>query len=171
MKNWISKQITPLFGGLWANRDFRRLWTSLTITHFGGQITFLSLPLTAAIMLNASPFEMGVLTALEALPFALFGLFVGVLVDRSRKLPLIIIADVGRGLALLAVPIAAWTGALSMTVLYIVGFLVGSGGMLGWAAYQVFMTERVGRENLVEASAKIALTRNDAAMLQSAMMT
>ena len=52
------------FTGLWLNSDFRKLWGSLTIVHFGGQITFLALPLTAAIALNASPFEVGVLTAL-----------------------------------------------------------------------------------------------------------
>ena len=40
------------FDGLWSNRDFRRLWVSLTITHFGGQITFLALPLTAALLLE-----------------------------------------------------------------------------------------------------------------------
>ena len=145
-------------GTLWRERDFRTLWLSLTITHFGGQITFLALPITAAIMLQATPLQMGILTAFEALPYTLFGLFTGVLVDRSYKLPLIIIADVLRGLALLAVPIAAWFGVLSMPILYIVGFLVGIGGIVGWAAYQVFMAERVGRENLVEANARIALS-------------
>jgi hypothetical protein len=42
------------FTGLWLNPDFRKLWGSLTIVHFGGQITFLALPLTAAIALDAS---------------------------------------------------------------------------------------------------------------------
>ncbi|MCL4689070.1 MAG: MFS transporter [Burkholderiales bacterium] len=144
--------------GLWRNPDFVKLWGSLTITHFGGQVTFLALPLTAAIMLNASPFEVGVLTALEALPYPLFGLFAGVLVDRARKLPVIIWADIGRGLALLAVPVCAWLGVLSMPVLYVVGFLVGLGSVVGWPAYQVFMTERVGRDHLVEANAKIGVS-------------
>ncbi|MGH8673864.1 MAG: MFS transporter [Burkholderiales bacterium] len=153
------------FDGLWSNRDFRRLWISLTITHFGGQITFLALPLTAALLLAATPFEMGVLTALESLPFALSGLFVGVLVDRSRKLPLIIGSNIGRGLVLLAVPVAAWAGLLSMPVLYAVGFLVGAGGMVGWSAYQVFMTERVGRENLVAANSKLALSDSSAQLV------
>ena len=89
--------------GLWLNRDFRKLWGLLTIVHFGGQVTFLALPLTAALVLNASPFQVGVLTALEALPYPIFGLFAGVLVDRARKLPVIIACDVGRGLALLAI--------------------------------------------------------------------
>ena len=145
------------FTGLWLNSDFRKLWGSLTIVHFGGQITFLALPLTAAIALNATPFEVGVLTALEALPYPLFGLFAGVLVDRTRKLPVIIACDVGRGLALLAIPVCAWFGMLSMELLYVVGFLIGLLTVIGWPAYQVFMTERVGRENLVEANAKIGV--------------
>ena len=53
---------------------------------------------TAALLLDASPFEVGVLTALEALPFTLFGLFAGVYIDRTRKLPVIIGADAYRPL-------------------------------------------------------------------------
>ncbi len=151
--------------GLWRNPDFVKLWGSLTITHLGGQITFLALPLTAALVLNASPFEVGVLTALEALPFTLFGLFAGVLVDRARKLPVIILCDVGRGAALLAIPFCMWMDVLSMTVLYVVGFLIGALSVIGWPAYQVFMTERVGRENLVEANAKIGISDSAAQLV------
>ena len=151
--------------GLWLNSDFRKLWGSLTIVHFGGQITFLALPLTAAIVLNASPFEVGILTALEALPYPLFGLFAGVMVDRMKKLPLIVACDVGRGLALLAIPVTAWLGVLSMNILYIVGFVMGMLTVTGWPAYQVFMTERVGRENLVEANAKIGISDSAAQLM------
>lgn len=161
----FSRWKSQFFTGVWLRADFRTLWLSLTITHFGGQVTFLALPLTAAIMLNATPLEMGILTAVEALPYTLFGLFTGVLIDRSRKLRLIILADIGRGLALLCVPIAAWLGFLSMSVLYIVGFLVGVGGIIGWAAYQVFMAERVGSENLVQANAGIALSDSASSLI------
>src|SRR5229473_4941132 len=156
---------TRAFNGLWRHGDFLRLWSSLTITHFGGQITFLALPLTAALLLDATPLEMGVLTALEALPFALFGLFAGVLVDRVPKLPIIVWSDIARALALLAVPLCAWLGVLSMGVLYTVGFLVGLGTVCGWPAYQVFMTERVGRGNLVEANAKIGVSDSAAQLV------
>ena len=158
--NRLLQRLNPgrAFNGLWHDGDFVRLWTSLTITHFGGQVTFLALPLTAALLLDASAFQMGVLTALEAVPFALFGLFAGVLIDRLPKLPIIVAADIARGIALLAVPIAAWRGMLAMHVLYIVGFLIGTGAVIGWPAYQVFMTERVGRERLVEANAKIGVS-------------
>ena len=158
---WWEKYV----GSIWRNRDFRTLWLSLTATHFGGQITFLALPLTAALLLDASPLEMGILTAVEALPYTLFGLFTGVLIDRSRKLRLIILADIGRGLALSLVPIAAWLGFLSMSILYVVGFLVGVGGIIGWAAYQVFMAERVGNEHLVEANAGIALSDSASSLI------
>ena len=154
-----------MLNGLWRNADFVRLWTSLTITHFGGQITFLALPLTAALLLDATPFEMGVLTALESVPFALFGLFVGVLVDRAPKLPIIVWSDVGRAVALLVVPLCAWFGVLSMNVLYVVGFLMGTGAVTGWPAYQVFMTERVGRERLAEANAKIGISDSTAQLI------
>jgi MFS family permease len=153
------------FTGLWRNPDFRKLWGSLTITHFGGQVTFLALPLTAALLLNATPFEVGILTALEALPYPILGLFAGVIVDRTRKLPMIIAADIGRGLALLAVPVCAWFGVLTMPVLYVVGFLVGALSVVGWPAYQVFMTERVGRDNLVEANAKIGVADSAAQLI------
>ena len=163
----ILEQIHPRrwLSGLWRNPDFVKLWGSLTITHFGGQVTFLALPLTAALMLNATPFEVGILTALEALPFALLGLPAGVLVDRLPKLPIIIYSDVGRAIALLAVPVCAWLGMLSMPVLYVVGFLVGTGSIIGWPAYQVFMTERVGRSNLVEANAKIGISDSAAQLV------
>jgi MFS family permease len=151
--------------GLWRNADFVKLWGSLTITHFGGQVTFLALPLTAALVLNASPFEVGILTALEALPFPLLGLFGGVIVDRARKLPLIVATDLGRGLGLLAVPVCAWLGVLNMPILYVVGFTIGAMTVVGWPAYQVFMTERVGRDNLVEANAKIGVADSAAQLM------
>jgi MFS family permease len=72
---------------------------------------------------------------------------------------------VGRGLALLAIPVCAWFGVLSMAVLYIVGFLVGLLSVIGWPAYQVFMTERVGRDRLVEANAKIGVSDSAAQLI------
>src|SRR5437868_12678650 len=121
VQRWLNRS----FQGLWRSPDFRRLWTSLTITAFGAQITNLALPLTAAVLLSATPMQMGVLVALETLPFALVSLHAGVLLDRIRKLPLIIAADIGRGAALLAIPVAAWLHALSIEMLFVVGFLCG----------------------------------------------
>ena len=104
----LQRTLRRSLGGLWRSPDFMKLWASLTVTAFGSQITNLALPLTAAVMLHATPWQMGVLVALETLPFALVSLHAGVLIDRVRKLPIIIAADIGRGVALLVIPIAAW---------------------------------------------------------------
>ena len=153
------------FRGLWLSPDFRKLWGSLTITSFGTQITNLALPLTAALMLHASPMQMGILVALETLPFALFSLHAGVLLDRVRKLPVVISADLGRALALACVPVAAWFGWLSIEVLFGVGFLCGVQNVVGGAAYQVLLAQMAGRKRLVEANAKTALGETSAALI------
>src|SRR6184192_830346 len=110
----VQRWFNRAFQGLWRSPDFRRLWTSLTITAFGAQITNLALPLTAALLLHATPLQMGILVALEALPFALVSLHAGVLLDRVRKLPVVIASDVSRGVALLMIPLCAWRGVLSV---------------------------------------------------------
>ena len=153
------------FRGLWLSRDFRRLWGSLTITSFGAQITNLALPLTAALLLHASPMQMGILVALETLPFALFSLHAGVLLDRVRKLPVVIAADVGRGVALLSIPVAAWFDWLSIDLLFAVGFLCGVQNVVGGAAYLVLLARMAGRKRLVEANAKTALGETSAALI------
>src|SRR2546430_15188381 len=145
----LRTYVRSLMRGLWLLRDFRSLWASLTITSFGAQITNLALPLTAALLLHASPMQMGILIALETLPFALFSLHAGVLLDRVRKLPVVIASDVGRALALAAIPVAAWMGALSIEILFAVGFLCGVQNVVGGAAYQVLLAQMAGRKRLV----------------------
>ncbi len=151
--------------GLWRLRDFRRLWLSLTITSFGAQITNLALPLTAALLLHATPLQMGILVALETLPFALFSLHAGVLLDRVRKLPIAIASDVSRGVALLLIPICAWRGVLTVDVLYLVGFFCGVQNVVGGAAYQVLIAQMAGRDRLVEANAKMTLGETSSALI------
>jgi MFS family permease len=153
------------FGGLWLVPDFRKLWISLTITAYGAQITNLALPLTAALLLHATPLQMGVLVALETLPFALVSLHTGVLLDRVRKLPVVIVADVSRGVALLLIPLAAFTDVLSMGVLYVVGFFCGVQNVVGGAAYQVLIAQMAGRKRLVEANAKVTLGETSSALV------
>jgi MFS family permease len=161
LQDWFRRN----FSGLWLSASFRRLWLSLTVTSFGAQITNLALPLTAALLLNATPMQMGILVALETLPFALFSLHAGVLLDRVRKLPVIIAADVGRGIALLAIPVTAWFGVLSMEILFAVGFLCGMQNVVGGAAYQVLLAQMAGRKRLVEANAKVTLGETSAALV------
>lgn len=160
-----QRQLRRTFTGLWLSADFRRMWISLTITSFGAQVTNLALPLTAALLLQATPFEMGVLVALETLPFALVSLQAGVLIDRVRKLPIVIVTNVSRALALAVIPLAAFTDWLSIEVLYAVGFFCGVQNVVGGAAYQVLLAQMAGRKRLVEANAKISLGETGSALV------
>ena len=161
----FKRNLRRRFRGLWRSPDFRRLWISLTVTSFGAQVTNLALPLTAAIMLHATPLEMGILVALESLPFALVSLHAGVLIDRVRKLPVVIACTFARGFALLAIPLAAFTDALSIEILYAVGFFCGVQNVIGGAAFQVLLAQLAGRKRLVEANAKTALGETSAALV------
>src|SRR3979490_3471290 len=83
---WLNR-FTPAPTDLLRDAIYRRLWTSILISSFGGQVTLLALPLTAAVLMHAAPTQMGLLTAMEIAPFVLFSLPTGVWLDRVRKLP------------------------------------------------------------------------------------
>ncbi len=145
-------------------RDFayRRLWTSILISSFGGQVTMLALPLTAAVLLHASPTQMGLLTAMEMLPFVLFSLPVGVWLDRIRKLPVYIAGELTIGVVVVSVPVAWWLGWLSIGWLYVCGLVIGIVYTVAGSAAQIVLTQVVARERLVEAHAKNALASSGA---------
>ncbi len=122
------------------------------MTSFGGQVTMLALPLTAVLLLDATPAQMGVLVALEALPFSLFSLPAGVFIDRMRKRPIMIAGEATIGLTLSTIPLAASLGVLSMTLLYAVAFVLGTAFVVVGNAAQVYLTQIAGRDRLIEAN-------------------
>ncbi|MDZ7653666.1 MAG: MFS transporter [Burkholderiaceae bacterium] len=150
---------------LLRDRAYRRLWSSILISSFGNQISMLALPLTAALLLQATPTQMGLLTAMEIAPFVLFSLPAGVWLDRVRKLPVYIGGELLLAAALLTVPIAWWLGWLSMTWLYVVGFALGTVHTIAGSAAQIVLTQIVPRERLVEAHAKNALANSSAEVM------
>ncbi len=147
---------------LLRDATYRRLWTSILISSFGGQVTLLALPLSAAVLLHASPTQMGVLTAAELFPFVLFSLPTGVWLDRVRKLPVYIVGEMAIAITVATVPLAWWLGWLSMHWLYFVGFVIGAVNTTAGSAAQIVLTQIVPRERLVEAHAKNALASSTA---------
>ncbi len=147
---------------LLRDATYRRLWTSILISSFGGQVTMLALPLTAAVLLHATPTQMGLLTAMEVVPFVLFSLPSGVWLDRVRKLPVYVIGESLLALIVASVPFAWWLGWLSMLWLYIVGFAIGTVATIAGSAAQIVLTQVVARDRLVEAHAKNALASSSA---------
>lgn len=156
-----SQRLLPP-GDLLRQATFRRLWASVLISSLGGQVTLLALPLTAAVLLHATPSQMGWLTFAEILPFVLFSLPAGVWLDRVRKLPVVVAGELTLALVVAAVPLAWTLGWLTMGGLYVVGFVVGTVYTVAGSAAQVVLTQVVPRERLVEAHAKNALASSGA---------
>ncbi|MFI9494340.1 MFS transporter [Streptomyces halstedii] len=140
---------------LWAHRDFRQLWAGQTAGQFGTYVGQTVLPLLAATTLEASPFQMGVLTAAGTAAFLLIGLPTGVLVDRIRRRPVMLTADFTRAALLFTVPLAAWTGTLTLSQLIAVAFLVGVATVLFDVAYQSYLPSLVRRAQLMEGNTRL----------------
>ncbi len=154
---------------LLRDRTYRRLFSSILIASLGGQLTMLALPLTAAVLLQATPLQMGLLTAMEILPFVLLSLPAGVLLDRVRKLPVYIGGELLLGVGVAAVPVAWVLGVLSMPLLYALAFLLGCVYTVSGSAAQIVLTQVVPRERLVEAHAKNALASSGADVVGPAL--
>ncbi len=140
---------------LWRQRNFLLLWCGQSISQVGSQVTIWALPLTAVLVLRASPMQTGFLTAASIAPYVLAGLLAGAWVDRVRRRPLMIAADVGRALLLLSIPLAAWSARLTLPQLY--GVAVGTGlcAIVFDVAYGAFLPSVVARERLLEANGQL----------------
>src|SRR6202167_6076409 len=166
LRTWLPHRWLKRFAlaptDLLRNATYRRLWTSILISSFGGQVTLLALPLTAAVLMHAAPTQMGLLTAMELVPFALFSLPTGVWLDRVRKLPVYVVGELSIACAVATVPVAWWLGWLSISWLYFVGFVIGAVNTTAGSAAQIVLTQIVPRTRLVEAHAKNALASSTA---------
>ncbi len=139
--------------------DFLKLWTAQTISAFGTQVTILAVPIVAALTLEVSPFEFGLLSTIEFLPFVFLGLPAGVWVDRLRRRPILVVADVVRGISLLSIPLAFAIGVLTIWQLYVVVLVNGCVTVFFDVAYQSYLPSIVERDQLVDGNAKLELTR------------
>ena len=145
--------------------DFLKLWTAETVSVFGSAITQLALPLIAATVLEVSAFEFGLLTTVEFLPFILLSLPAGVWVDRLRRRPIMIVADLGRAAAIASIPLAFYFDALTIWQLYIVGFVNGCLTVFFDVAYQAYLPSVVDRDQLVDGNSKLEITRSASGIL------
>ncbi|MEU1736936.1 MFS transporter [Streptosporangium sp. NPDC020145] len=142
------------------NRSFALLWSSQSLSLVGTQITLVALPLTAVVVLNATPMQAGVLGFLERLPYLLFAPLIGVLVDRGRRRPLLIGSDAVRALLLGSIPVSYGLGFLSIGQLFVVAFVIGMMTVVFDVSYQAFLPGLVGRGHLVEANGRLQISES-----------
>jgi MFS family permease len=128
----------------------------------GSSVSQLAIPFIAAFVLRSSPFEVALLGAVEMTPFILFTLPAGAWLDRVRRQPVLIAGDIGRGLALLSIPVAYAAGVLTIWQLYAVGFIAGSLTVLFDVADQSYLPALLPTEDLVEGNSKLSLPQSSA---------
>jgi MFS family permease len=152
----IETKRQAVLTSLWKHSDFLKLWTGQTVSVFGSAVTELALPLTAVTILQATPFEMGLLATAALVPHLLFSLFAGVWVDRrSRKRPILIAADIGQALLLFTIPLSAALGILSMAQLLSVALLTGICRVFFNIAYFSYLPTLINSQYLVEGNSKL----------------
>lgn len=147
-----SHPADPAPRSLWRHRDFVALLFGETISQLGSQITLFALPLAAVLVLNANGGQIGLLKTLFTLPYFILPLAVGVLLDRRPRRPAMMLANAGRMLLVLSIPVLAALKFLTMTQLYVVALLGGALSVVFDLAYSSFLPTLIGRKRLGEAN-------------------
>ncbi len=132
-----------------------RFWAADTVSMFGTHVTTLALQVLAVVTLHASATWLGVLNGARWVPYLLFGLVAGVLVDRYRRRPVLVGADLARAVLLGLIPVLAWADRLTMPALVAVVTAFGALSLLYDAAHQSYLPRLVPRELLTQANARM----------------
>jgi MFS family permease len=133
-----------------------RLWSGQTISVFGSMIGATAMTFAAVLVLHASPFQMGVLNSMQIIPAVLMSLVAGAWVDRLRRRPILIGADIGRAALLATIPLAAVLGILRIGQLYLVALAVSLLTLVFDVAYQTYLPGLIGRKNLMDGNGKLS---------------
>jgi MFS family permease len=138
--------------------DFAKIWSAATVSAMGSQVTIIALPFLALTMLGASVFQVSLLTAVEMLPFLLFTLPAGAWLDRVRRRPVLVAADIARAITLFSIPVAFVAGALTLWQLYVVAFVTGTLTAFFDIADQSYLPAILDRDDLVDGNAHLQIS-------------
>ncbi len=141
----------------------RRLFTAMAVSYTGDAVTLVALPLTAVLVLDATPGELALVGAAQAVPIFAFSLPLGAWVDRGRRRwPMLVGADLVRAALLACVPVAALTGVLGLPMLVAIAFLVSTASTLFDLSFAGWLPRLLGGDELHRANARVELARSAA---------
>jgi MFS family permease len=146
----------PFGSTIWRDQAFVRVWSAATISIFGSLVTRIALPLVAILVLGSGALEVALLRGLDLGATLVFGLVAGAWVDRLRRRPVLIWADLGRAVLLGSVPVAFVLGVLTFPQLLIVSGLAAVLTTFFDAADNAYLPSIVERERLVDANSALA---------------
>ncbi|HEX2756416.1 MAG TPA: MFS transporter [Candidatus Limnocylindrales bacterium] len=141
--------------GLWHEGDFVRLWAAATVSMLGSFITRSALPFTAILVLGAGAPEVALIRGAELVAGLTLGLVAGAWIDRRRRRPVMVAADLGRAVLLGSIPLAALGGVLGLPQLVIVAFGAAVLTTFFDVADRAFLPTVVGRDRLVSANSTL----------------
>jgi MFS family permease len=132
-----------------------RLWTASTVSGLGSYVTNLAIGVLIVLTLHGGATEVGLVNAARWIPYLLFGLVAGVLVDRARRRPLLVVTDLGRGILLIAVPVLSAIHQLHVVWLMGLMAVFGLMSLVNDAAFQAFVPRLVPPSLLTSAHARL----------------
>ena len=147
-----------MYARLLKDPRFAKLLAGQSISGLGSAVTQIALPTIAVLLLRAGPFELGILIALQRIPFPVLALFVGVWVDRLPRRRVMILADILRAATLATVPISFGTGFLGLPLLYAVSLVTGVLTIFFDLAYLSYVPELVDRDRLSDANSTLQMS-------------
>ena len=150
---------------LWHDPEFLKLWTGQTISEIGSRITREGIPLTAVMLLHATPAEMGLLASLNGFAALVFGPLAGIAADRFRLRPMLIWSDLGRAAVLAMIPFLHAKALLTMAALCAVMAAVAVLTTFFDVAYQSLLPSLVHRHQLLEGNSKLTMSMTTAEMI------
>ncbi|MCA2230155.1 MFS transporter [Nonomuraea aurantiaca] len=149
---------------MWRDRQFVLYWSSQSVSLVGSGLTQVAMPLLAALTMQAGPMALGVIEACIWLPFLGLPLLAGVVVDRSRKRPVLICANVVRGGLQILVFMLSITGLITIPLLAAIVLAAGAASVFADVSAQAFLPQLVGRERLIQAQAANTASRSVATL-------
>jgi MFS family permease len=143
---------------------FWRYWSAMAVSQTGTAVTAVALPLVAVTTLDASAFEVSLLTAATYLAWAVIGLPAGVFTQRMPLRGTQVAMDAVRAVAIASVPVAWWLGHLTMAHLVAAALVISVANVVFDVGNQTFLPSIVSREELTERNSLVSATHSATAL-------
>jgi MFS family permease len=140
--------------------DYRRLFLSVGASQVGLHVAYFSISIIAVVVLDLGEGQIGVLYAMDTIALVLFGLLIGVWVDRVRDKPVIIVSEILRAGTMASIPAAWMLDMLSVWHVYAAMFLLGLTSVIFDVAQASFVPQLIDNKSLTRGNSRIQAIRS-----------
>lgn len=141
------------------NKNFTFYLIGIAFSNIGSAFTTFVFPLMI-LKLTGSAFQVGIVSALSFIPYAILGLPAGALIDRLNKKTIMKCADIIRLISYLSIPVLSFYNMLSIFQIYVVAIISGIGLVFHSISEVSIIPSIVKEEDLASANSYIYATQN-----------